>query len=131
LYTGLYSDLALKHAVALAAAPYWTIAWEALLAEQAHLGAGLPGHAGTFETSLMLALRPELVREPRPHRDAPGDGDTRGFSPYRAELHGSWQRIDGYTDSPDQADAERGQRYLAAIIREVTRTLREFYQLAR
>src|SRR5690349_14510387 len=54
-------DLALKHAAHLAAAPYWTIAWQALVAEQAHVRAGLPGHAGTFESSLIMALRPELV----------------------------------------------------------------------
>ncbi|MEI7772206.1 MAG: creatininase family protein, partial [Chloroflexales bacterium] len=78
-------DLALKHPATLAAAPYWTIAWDALVAERAHVAAGLPGHAGTFETSLVLALRPDLVREPRPHRDAPADTDPRGRSPYRAE----------------------------------------------
>ena len=124
-------DLALRHGAHLAAASYWTIAWDALVAEQAHVGAGLPGHAGTFETSLVLALRADLVREPRPHRDAPAGSDPRGLAPYRAELHGAWQDIEGYTDSPDQADAQRGQRYLAAIIREVARALREFYQLAR
>ncbi|MBX0330614.1 creatininase family protein [Oscillochloris sp. ZM17-4] len=123
-------DLALKHDASLAAAPYWTIAWDALVAEGAHIAAGLPGHAGTFETSLVLALRPDLVREPRPHRDGQADSDPRGGSPYRAERHGSWQQIEGYTDSPDQADAPRGQRYLAAIIREVARALREFHQPA-
>src|SRR5690349_8269436 len=54
-------DIALRHPAHLAAAPYWTIAWEALVAEAAHERAGLPGHAGTFETSLIMALRPELV----------------------------------------------------------------------
>jgi creatinine amidohydrolase len=120
-------DLALKHPAHLAAAPYWTIAWEALVAEQAHANAGLPGHAGTFETALMLALHPQLVREPRPHRDAPAGVHPRGFQPYRAELHGAWQRIDGYTDSPDQASVELGQRYIAIIVSEVARALVEFY----
>jgi creatinine amidohydrolase len=121
-------DLALKHPAHLAAAPYWTIAWDALVAAQAHTKAGLPGHAGTFETSLILALRPELVHEPRPHRDAPEGSDPRGFQPYRAELNSAWQRIEGYTDSPDQASAEQGERYLALIVREVARALIEFYQ---
>jgi creatinine amidohydrolase len=121
-------DLALKHPAHLAAAPYWSIAWDALVVAQAHANAGLPGHAGTFETSLILALHPDLVREPRPHRDAPAGDDPRGFQPYRAELHGAWQRIDGYTDSPDQAGAELGQRYLALIVREVARALMEFYR---
>jgi hypothetical protein len=67
----------------------------------------------------MLGLRPELVLEPRPHRDNPANSDPRHFSsPYRAEFHGAWQRIDGYTDSPDQADAEQGAAYLAAIVPE-------------
>jgi creatinine amidohydrolase len=123
-------DTALKHEAHVAAAPYWTIAWDALLAEDAHRRAGLPGHAGTFETSLMLAMRPELVRESRPHRDNPPDEDTRGFLPYRAEFHGAWQQIEGFTDSPDQASAERGARYLAVIVHEVARALTEFYQRA-
>jgi creatinine amidohydrolase len=122
-------DLALKHSAHLAAAPYWTIAWDALVAEQAHAAAGLPGHAGAFETALIMALRPELVREPRPHRDAPADSDPRGLSPYRAELHSAWQQIQGYTDSPDQADARRGERYLAAIVGAVAQALVDFYHL--
>jgi creatinine amidohydrolase len=121
-------DMAFKHNAQLAAAAYWTIAWEALVAEEAHQHAGLPGHAGAFESSLVLALRPELVREPRPHRDNPPDTDTRNFNaPYRAEQHGAWQRMNGYTDSPDQADAERGQRYLEAIVQAVAAALIEFY----
>jgi creatinine amidohydrolase len=120
-------DLALQHPAHLAAASYWTIAWDALVAAEAHAHAGLPGHAGAFETALMLALRPALVREPRPHRDLPAASDPRGFHPYRAELHGSWLRIDGYTDSPDQADATQGAAYLAAIVHAVARALEEFY----
>ncbi len=125
-------DLALKHPVNLAAASYWTIAWDSLVSDAAHVGAGLPGHSGRFETSLMLALRPELVREPRPHRDAPAGSDPRSFyGPYRAELHGAWQRIDGFTDSPDQARADTGERYLATIVRDVAGALREFYSMTR
>jgi len=124
-------DLALQHPAHLAAAPYWSIAWDALVAAQAHVGAGLPGHAGAFETALMLALRPALVREPRPHRDSPAGSHPRGpNASYRAELHGAWRQIDGYTDSPDQADAARGAEYLAAIVREVARALEEFYSCA-
>jgi creatinine amidohydrolase len=124
-------DLALKHPAHLAAASYWTIAWDALIGERANAGARLPGHAGAFETSLILALRPDLVVEPRPHREAPAGSDAPGFSPYRAELHGAWQGIAGYTDSPDQADGGQGERYLAAIVREVARALIAFYSSAR
>src|SRR2546422_5922064 len=61
-------DLALKHPAHLAAASYWSVAWDALVEEQAHVLGRLPGHAGAFETSQMMALRPDLVRESRPHR---------------------------------------------------------------
>ncbi len=125
-------DLALKHPVNLAAASYWTIAWDGLVTEDAHADAQLPGHSGKFETSLMLALRPDLVREPRPHRDAPRGSDPRSFySPYRVELHDSWQSIDGFTDSPDQARADTGERYLATIVASTARALIEFYRMTR
>ena len=122
-------DLALKYPVDIAAASYPTVAWDALVEEQAHLGSRLPGHSGAFETSLILALRPELVREPRPHRDQPPDPVAPSFyyGPYRSERHGAWQTIDGYTDSPAQATAERGDIYVRAIVRAVATAFVEFY----
>ncbi len=123
-------DVALKHPAHLAAASYWTIAWDALSANQATPTTELPGHSGAFETSMMLALRPELVREPRPERRDLPDFDPRRSPAYRVELHGAWQRIGGYTDSPDQARAEHGERYLEVIIAEVAQALVDFYRRA-
>jgi creatinine amidohydrolase len=120
-------DLALKHAAHVAAASYWTIAWDVLCAVQGAPVAELPGHSGEFETSVMLALRPDLVREPRPHRADLPPFDVRRQTRYRAELHGSWQNIDGFTDSPDLARAEHGERYLQTIIGEVSQAFVEFY----
>ena len=77
-------DVALKHPVRVAAGSYWTIAWKALVEAEAHRGRRLPGHAGDFETSIMLSLRPELVPEVRPHRDHIGDSDPTGL-----RLHGA------------------------------------------
>ena len=103
-------DLALKHPVQVAAAAYWTIAWDDLVRERAHEYGPLPGHAGVFETSQIMALRPELVSEAKPHRDTVERSDPRSFfGPYRVEAHGAWQAIDGYSDSPDRADGERGK----------------------
>ncbi len=121
-------DLALKHSASLAAASYWSVAWDALVQLDAHANCRFPGHAGAFESSVMLALRPELVQEPRPHRGLSGSTDPRGFvRPYRAEHPGSWQAIDGYTDSPARGDAERGRQYLAVIIDELTKAMIEFH----
>jgi creatinine amidohydrolase len=121
-------DLALKHPVDLAAASYWVAAWDALIVRGAHEQGRLPGHAGAFETSLVLALQPQLVKEPRPHRDDAAPGDPRSFyPPVRVERHGSWQEIDGYSDSPDRATAERGRLYLDTAITEISSALTEFY----
>lgn len=120
-------DVALELPVRIAAASYWTIAWDALIDQQAHLGCRLPGHAGVFETSMMLAQRPELVASERPHRDGVRDTDPRNFhSPYRHEIHNFWKGIDGYSDSPDQASDEKGRRYWEAVVAAVARTFIEF-----
>ncbi len=120
-------DVALELPARIAAASYWTIAWDALIEQRAHLGCRLPGHAGVFETSMMLAQRPDLVAAARPHRDDVPDTDPRNFhSPYRHEIHNFWKGIDGYSDSPDQASDEKGRRYWEAVVGAVARTFIEF-----
>lgn len=121
-------DLALKHEAHLAAASYWNATWAALTEMGAHEQGGLPGHAGAFETSLVLALRPELVVEPRPARDDAPAGDPRPIRTYRAEFHGRWQSFDGYTDSPARAEPARGQNYLGAAARGLAQAFVEFYE---
>jgi creatinine amidohydrolase len=123
-------DLALSHACNLAAASYWDLARESLAKHVPDLGARLPGHAGAFETSLIMALHPALVTTPLPHRTAEELARTTiPPAPFRAERHGFWQRIDGYTDSPDQASAERGQRLLEIIVAAVAAALVRFAHL--
>jgi creatinine amidohydrolase len=121
-------DLALKHPVHMAAASYWTTAWEAMIAVTTEGPTRMPGHAGMFETALVMALRPELIREPRPHRDLSAPPQLSLHRAYRAESHGSWQSFDGYTDSPDRATGELGTAYLQAIVPAVAAAFVEFYQ---
>jgi creatinine amidohydrolase len=122
-------DLALKHHANVAAGSYWHIAWDALIDAGAHRLGRLAGHAGAYETSHMLALRPDLVATPLPRREGVTGTDPRGLtSPYRAEIHGSWQEINGYTDSPDRADADTGTTYLSVAAQAVAAALVEFYR---
>jgi creatinine amidohydrolase len=122
-------DLALKYPVQMAAASYWNIAWDRFVAAEAHVNARLPGHAGFFETSLVMALRPELIHEPRPQRDNVPSVDPRTSArPVRIETHGSWQSFDGYTDSPARATAERGRTFLEAAAQSVGEALVSFYK---
>ena len=121
-------DLALELPdVHLAAGSWWAMAWDELVAAGAADIGRFPGHAGRFETSLVLAMRPELVVGPLPHRDDPGTTDTRRFGgDWREEHAGSWQAIDGYGDSPDLASAELGRRWLDVASDAVARAYASF-----
>jgi creatinine amidohydrolase len=97
----------------LAAASYWELAEKELAAL-----AGGPrksmGHACEFETALMLALRPELVRRDEIADDPPRDDPAlRGL--YLAE--DMKQRTDhGAVGYPSLATAEKGRAFLAAAV---------------
>ena len=109
-------DIVLTHPVRAAAGSYWNIAWQALL-DAGMEASRLPGHAGDFETSLMLSLRPELVAEDLPKRDL-----EAGAKPaFRDERHGFWESINGHTDSPAIASAEKGRLYRTAITKAVAK----------
>ncbi len=109
-------DIVLTHPVRAAAGSYWNIAWQALL--EAGMDASLlPGHAGDFETSLMLSLRPELVAADLPQRDL----DASPKPAFRDERFGFWESINGHTDSPAMASAEKGTHYRTAITQAVAR----------
>ncbi len=97
----------------LSAASYWDLA----AAELAALAEGprkTMGHACEFETSMMLALRPDLVRRDQVRDDPPReDPMLRGL--YLAE--DMKQRTDhGAVGYPELATAEKGRAFLAAAI---------------
>jgi creatinine amidohydrolase len=122
-------DVALEHPVSIAAASYWTVAWPALVEEAKANEVGmLPGHAGAFETSLVLALRPELVDQPsyptplaRPPFSA-----SASQQPTVIRAGHSLGTGPGYTDNPANGSAALGQRYLEIIAREVANFLVDF-----
>ena len=97
----------------LAAASYWDLAAQELAA----LAEGprkAMGHACEFETSMVLALRPELVRREEIRDDpAPAEPALRGL--YLAE--DMKQRTDhGAVGYPERASAAKGQAFLQAAI---------------
>jgi creatinine amidohydrolase len=104
-------DLALTHDVDVAACSWWHLAAERAVAAGALQRGRVPGHAGAFETSCILALRGDLVATERPRRE-PATHTVAYTDPLQLELHGSWAAIDGYSDSPAYADAEHGRTYL-------------------
>jgi len=121
-------DLALEEGMEVAACSWWHLAAEGLAAAGARDIGRLPGHAGAFETSLMLALDPSLVREPRPHR--PGWVSSIGSIdvPLRVERPGSWQETEGFTDSPSAASEELGHTFLKIGSDAVAAAMIDFYE---
>lgn len=120
-------DVAMRRRVDIAAGSWWNVAWDALVEAGAHEVGRVPGHSGAFETSLIMALRPDLVREPRPHRDDPGRTDPARFGGLlRSERADAWLHIDGYTDSPDLGAAESGSRYVELAAQELARQFISF-----
>ncbi|WP_127584256.1 creatininase family protein [Paenibacillus koleovorans] len=114
------TDLAVGHELWVAAASYWAIAGGALHQAGADADGIVPGHAGQFETSLMLAIRPELVdrsRIPAEHPVVPwiGSGGPGVFLGKHDRLTGR----DGFTDASAKATAERGAVYLQLIVDRV------------
>lgn len=109
------------------AGSYWVMAWDELVAAGAQERGRLPGHAGAFETSLALALRPDLVVDP-PHRpDAGFSANPAGyFGRFHTEDVAVWQRGDGFSDDPSAGDAEAGRRYLDVAVDGVAEGLRTF-----
>jgi creatinine amidohydrolase len=107
----------------LAAASYWEIA-EKELAPLAEGPRRTMGHACEYETSMMLALRPDLVRRDQIRDDPPkDDAALRGL--YLADdMH---QRTDhGCVGYPERASADKGRAILAAAVErtcEVVQTL--------
>lgn len=97
----------------VAAASYWDLAAKELAA----LAEGprkVMGHACEFETSMMLALRPELVRREAIRDDPPVENAVlRGL--YLSE--DMYQRTDhGCVGYPQLATAEKGRAFLAAAV---------------
>lgn len=115
-----------ERAVTIGAAAYWDIARAALVAETDLTSALIPGHAGRFETALMLAVRPELVDEAALAQLGAG-GDTAGGrfrevgggAGARVRAAGGWEAGGGFTDHPAAADRAAGARYLEVVTREV------------
>lgn len=109
-------DAAFPRAV-LTGAAYWEIAE----GEIAALCAGprkTMGHACEIETSMMLHLRPDLVRRDM-IRDDPDETPDALKALFWARDFGRRTR-QGAVGHPEFADAERGRRMLDAVVRKVT-----------
>ncbi|WP_312886339.1 creatininase family protein [Paenibacillus plantarum] len=114
------NDLAVQYPIWTAAASYWSVAGQALTDLNAAEMGMVPGHAGGFETAVIMALRPDLVKtellgSQHKSREWINSGPRGSFIGKHSELTG----FDGYTDAPHLATALKGQQYLDAIVVKV------------
>ncbi|WP_019544526.1 creatininase family protein [Streptomyces sulphureus] len=119
---------ALRADVTLAACSYWTLA-EGTEFSDAERPEATPGHAGWFETSLMLAAHPDLVRTPvvpRPPVDPPPLFDAPPYPGLTVERYGEWARVGGATDDASTAETATGERLLEARARGLAAAVRAF-----
>lgn len=120
-------DAALDHRLTAAATSYWTPAWGSLCAAAQEYGIGpLPGHAGSFETSLLLHLAPGLVTHAdqveQPHQGS----SAHPLSLPVVEQHGWVQALGGRTDGPEPASAAAGERFFELIVSGFADLLTDF-----
>lgn len=117
----------------LALASWWLVAAEEIQSQKIGLNQPVVSHACAFETSLMLALRPDLV-------------DLSKLPPKRSPvLHNTWfhseddssQRVsvfkrfhrftpDGAMGQPQEATADHGTAILKAVVEQTVAFLRDF-----
>jgi creatinine amidohydrolase len=111
------ADAAREDGSTVMTASYWE------LIERPQETAGFPGHAGMFETSLLLATRASLVRMDRA-RSSPGSlpPAVRGLQVVPADM---WERIDGFTDDPREARQEVGNELLDRCAEALARAIQD------
>ena len=127
-------NIADRSGVAVAAASYWNMAADDFVDIQDVEVDAVPGHACGFETAMMMALRPEMVRE-----DAMGAGtpDVSSRGPYftkrlRREplVHLPQQAgvvsAHGWAADPTKGTREKGEKYLELVVQRLAHFLEEF-----
>ncbi|MEV5764860.1 creatininase family protein [Micromonospora sp. NPDC052213] len=119
LVNGHGGNVGVCHAVAAAASTRYGLAvghvdyWRMAEAEPE---VPVPGHAGEFETSLVLVLRPEMVGDRAGRGRVPVPPAVPGVDLHTAD---AWQAIDGYTDRPEAADADTGRRRFGRLVTQL------------
>ncbi|GAA3524192.1 creatininase family protein [Amycolatopsis ultiminotia] len=113
----------LRADVALAACSYFSLGTDA----------ATPGHAGMFETSLMLAAHPDLVREPapRPEVTPPPLFAEPPYPGLTVERHGEWARAGGSTDDATEASTAGGAELFGRRVSALADAIRAFDRATR
>ena len=122
----------LNQGVVAAASSYWDIAKTPLAEKMRGLTEWIPGHAGLFETSLVMAIRGDLVdmsrleEVPIDERKIASTLFTDLANQAYIERHGYHLSIQGTTDAVVHASKELGDSILSVIHRELIKFFEAF-----
>lgn len=125
-------DVVNEHDVSIGSASYWNLAKEKLEEVSAGRLGRVPGHAGGFETSLILALDDRLVKE--------GFNNALNVNVFNKDQHklklfvqrkDNRVGINGISDDPSTASKTVGEELLNTIVEEVSHEMKKFYQLTK
>lgn len=115
--------------VHVAGTSYWTMAADALTELDLDVGP-VPGHAGGFETSCLMALHPALVRTD--HLPEPEDQwqplASGGMDEATVRRPGLWEASDGRSDDSSRASREIGETIMATLAGRFGRFLVDFHR---
>jgi creatinine amidohydrolase len=127
-------NIADRTGVAVAAASYWNMAADDLADIQDVEVDAVPGHACGFETAMMMALRPEMVRHDAMRAGTP-DASSKGayftkrlrreplvHLPQQAGVVSSH----GWAADPTKGTPENGKRYLELVVNRLADFLEQF-----
>jgi creatinine amidohydrolase len=121
----------LAQPVSIAAGAYWDIARGALVEKGLITSNLIPGHAGRFETAMVMAIRPDLVNQ-EGMQQVVDQSEVKGLFANLAgatvQRHNAWASGPGYTDNPAAATPEQGQAMLEVVVERVAEFLVAFDQ---
>jgi creatinine amidohydrolase len=107
---------------------YWDMV-PLLLEGASERDGGSIGHAGEWETSLQLYLRPDLVASDRIRGDEERQDLTAAVRRYTAFAERRRERAGGVHGDPTEATAGKGKLLFDAARDELVRALREFHAM--
>lgn len=125
----------LGHPVSIATAAYWDIARPAIVEAGIMPGKLIPGHAGRFETAMVMAVRPDLVNpeglaQTTDQSNVEGGLFSAALTGGTVQVHGTWAASTGYSDAPAAATAEEGKAMMDIVVSKVADFFVAFSQTA-
>ncbi len=121
-----------RHRVLIGAASYWDVSRPALLAAGGEAVGQIPGHSAGFETTCMLALRPELVHLealPSGPQSEPGPTSLRRTAAAMGVMsapHADQHSDSGVWGAPSLVRPDLGPSFIEAITTSLAGLFRAF-----